>query len=168
MLAKSYLRTTYLNIKYIETYIVHYTHLSMWPSAVLLGDSQTQGGFQEGGWAQALAEAFVRRLDIVNRGFNGYNSRMLNAVLSDILVPGDWAKVKVCCIFLGSNDASLETNPEQAVPVEEFGDNLVKIISFLLNQGLKKESIIIISPPPVQPEVAFTWCPRKEGSGNLL
>ena len=38
-------------------------------------------------------------------------------------------------IFLGSNDASMATtNPEQAVPLEEFGDNLLKIISLLLSK----------------------------------
>ena len=38
-------------------------------------------------------------------------------------------------IFLGSNDASMTTtNPEQAVPLEEFGDNLLKIISLLLSK----------------------------------
>ena len=38
-------------------------------------------------------------------------------------------------IFLGSNDASMaSTNPEQAVPLEEFGDNLLRIISLLLSK----------------------------------
>ena len=73
-------------------------------------------------------------------------------------------------IFLGSNDASMATtNPEQAVPLEEFGDNLLRIISLLLSkvgglgivswsvtetepQGLKRESLIVVSPPPVMPE----------------
>lgn len=43
----------------------------MWPKALLLGDSQTQLAGAEGGWAQLLADKFVRRLDIVNRGFSG-------------------------------------------------------------------------------------------------
>ena len=38
-------------------------------------------------------------------------------------------------IFLGSNDASIVSiAPEQAVPLEEFGDNLLKIISLLLSK----------------------------------
>ena len=76
----------------------------MWPKALLLGDSQTQLAGAEGGWAQLLADKFVRRLDIVNRGFSGqtfnprdikkykirnfllgYNSRMLLDILPDIL-----------------------------------------------------------------------------------
>ena len=125
----------------------------MWPTAVLLGDSQTQLGWQGNGWVQVLAEEFVRRIDIVNRGFSGYNSRMLLAVLPDILTQDILKRADVVCIFLGSNDASMkETNPEQAVPVEEFGDNLLKIISYLLSNGVPKEAFIIISPPPVLPD----------------
>ena len=43
----------------------------MWPKALLLGDSQTQLAGAEGGWAQLLADKFVRRLDFINRGFSG-------------------------------------------------------------------------------------------------
>ena len=43
----------------------------MWPKALLLGDSQTQLAGTEGGWVQLLADNFVRRLDIINRGFSG-------------------------------------------------------------------------------------------------
>ena len=74
----------------------------MWPKALLLGDSQTQEGGGEGGWAQLLTDQYVRRLDIINRGFSGlsnilhsplschlftagYNSRMLLDILPDIL-----------------------------------------------------------------------------------
>ena len=32
----------------------------MWPVAVLLGDSQTQLGWEGGGWVQLLADQFVR------------------------------------------------------------------------------------------------------------
>ena len=52
-------------------------------------------------------------------------------------------------IFLGSNDASMATtNPEQAVPLEEFGDNLLKIISLLLSKvvyGLRSSGVVGVS-----------------------
>ena len=125
----------------------------MWPTALLLGDSQTQLACEADGWAQSLAEHFVRRADIVNRGFSGYNTRMIQTVLPDIFTPEALKRAKVVCIFLGSNDASMEdTNPEQAVPAEEFGENLLKIISYLLSNGVPKEALVIISPPPILPE----------------
>ena len=36
--------------------------MSQWPLAVLLGDSQTQLGWQEGGWVAGLADTFQRRV----------------------------------------------------------------------------------------------------------
>jgi len=128
--------------------------MSSWPLAVLIGDSQTQLGWQEGGWVAGLADTFQRRVDFLNRGFSGYNSRMLLEVLPDLLSKEDWGKAKAVVILIGSNDASFpETNPEQAVPLEEFGENLLKIVAYLLSQGVKKEALVLVSPPPVLPDV---------------
>ena len=125
----------------------------MFDAALLLGDSQTQLGWGEGGWVTSLAEKYVRKVDIINRGLSGYNTRMLLNVLPDILDSVALENVKIVTLMMGSNDASFpETNPEQAVPLEEFGENLLKIISMLLNKGIKKESIVIMSPPPILPE----------------
>ena len=125
----------------------------MIPHALLLGDSQTQLGWADSGWVSQLAEKYVRRLDFINRGLSGYNTRMLLTVLPDILKNEDLKRVRVVTLMMGSNDASFpDTNPEQAVSLEEFGENLLKIISMLLNHGIKKESIILIAPPPILPE----------------
>ena len=125
----------------------------MIPHALLLGDSQTQLGWADSGWVSQLAEKYVRRLDLINRGLSGYNTRMLLTVLPDILKDEDLERVRVVTLMMGSNDASFpDTNPEQAVSLEEFGENLLKIISILLNHGITKESIILIAPPPILPE----------------
>merc|ERR1719356_1450790 len=79
---------------------------------------------------------------------------MLLEVLPDLVSKEDLGRAKVVVLMLGSNDASFpETNPEQAVSVEEFGENLLKIVAFLLSQGVKKEALVLVSPPPVLPEV---------------
>merc|ERR1719193_828877 len=79
---------------------------------------------------------------------------MLLEVLPDLVSKEDFGRAKVVVLMLGSNDASFpETNPEQAVSVEEFGENLIKIVAFLLSQGMKKEALVLVSPPPVLPEV---------------
>ena len=85
-------------------------------------------------------------MDLVNRGLSGYNTRMLLTVLLDILKHENLERVKVVTLMMGSNDASFpDTNPD----LEEFGDNLLKII---LNHGINKESIILIAPPPILPD----------------
>ncbi|OAX39179.1 hypothetical protein K503DRAFT_799840 [Rhizopogon vinicolor AM-OR11-026] len=41
---------------------------------MLIGDSITQNGWEQGGFAQLLAERYVRKLDVLNRGFSGYQT----------------------------------------------------------------------------------------------
>ncbi|PAV23284.1 SGNH hydrolase [Pyrrhoderma noxium] len=41
---------------------------------VLLGDSITQYGWEAGCFAQRLSQDYVRKLDVINRGFSGYNT----------------------------------------------------------------------------------------------
>lgn len=45
-----------------------------YPSWIMFGDSITQQAWQRGGLGQHLSEVYQRRMDIVNRGFSGYNS----------------------------------------------------------------------------------------------
>lgn len=48
--------------------------LELRPKILLLGDSITQWAFRPGGWGNLLAQHYMRRADVVNRGFSGYNS----------------------------------------------------------------------------------------------
>ena len=69
----------------------------------------------------------IRRVDLLNRGLSGYNSRMLLPALPHLVSPELLGRASMITLMLGSNDASLpDTNPEQAVPLEEFGDNLLR------------------------------------------
>jgi lysophospholipase L1-like esterase len=54
------------------------------PQWVLFGDSITQRGFGAGGWAAALADAYARRVDVVNRGYSGYTTRGALALLDAV------------------------------------------------------------------------------------
>lgn len=74
-----------------QTYL-HHTTLNPRPILVLIGDSITeQGSSHPQGWVSSLAIRYNRRLDVVNRGMNGYNSRWglaaLPLILEEILGP---------------------------------------------------------------------------------
>lgn len=45
-----------------------------YPQWLMFGDSITQQSFAPGGLGQAMADDYQRRLDMVNRGYGGYNS----------------------------------------------------------------------------------------------
>ena len=140
------------------------------PSLILLGDSITQYSFSAaGGWATIIADRLQRRCDVINRGYCGYNTRMLLHYLPSILNQFTKSPENVCgfVVFLGANDACDQSlNPQQHVPLLEYEDNLVEIVRCILEKfpHLKKdnedicENIILISPPPVDEEMRQAYC----------
>ncbi|XP_074381674.1 GDSL esterase/lipase At5g62930 isoform X3 [Apium graveolens] len=102
----------------------------MRPQIVLFGDSITQQSFSLGAWGAALADTFSRKADVLVRGYGGYNTRWALFLLHHIF-PLDAATPPLAVtIFFGANDAALSgrTSERQHVPVEEYKENLRKIV----------------------------------------
>jgi len=134
------------------------------PKVLLFGDSLTQKGFHDGGWCSKLVEDFERKCDFLNRGFNGYTSRMAEVILPNLLKHDGQPKgsLYATTILLGTNDAVLRDKDDRHVPVEEYKKNLVSIISKMESKGIPSENIILISPPPMDLE-AWSVFSRKQG-----
>ena len=119
-----------------------------WPAILLLGDSVTQRGFEIGGWASLLADAYVRKADVLNRGFGGYNSQwLLDAMVqhAELLLPQ--SKMLFICVFLGANDAAANF---QGVPVAQYEENLAKIVAVLRSTYGASTRVFLLGPPPVE------------------
>eukprot|EP00201_Polytomella_parva_P000961 CAMPEP_0175087374 /NCGR_PEP_ID=MMETSP0052_2-20121109/29794_1 /TAXON_ID=51329 ORGANISM="Polytomella parva, Strain SAG 63-3" /NCGR_SAMPLE_ID=MMETSP0052_2 /ASSEMBLY_ACC=CAM_ASM_000194 /LENGTH=198 /DNA_ID=CAMNT_0016359711 /DNA_START=103 /DNA_END=696 /DNA_ORIENTATION=- len=125
-------------------------HIFINRQVLLLGDSLTQRGFEPNGWAAGLADIFIRKADIVNRGLSGYNTRWVLEIL-DRLVPTQPGEKMLAVIWFGANDAARPDGPphstRQHVPVSEFKYNLSKIVAHTQAQGFKR--ILLITPPPI-------------------
>ncbi|XP_062170704.1 GDSL esterase/lipase At5g62930 [Alnus glutinosa] len=122
----------------------------MRPQIVLFGDSITEHSFRSGGWGAALADTYSRKADIVNRGYGGYNTRWTLFLLHQ-LFPLDSTKPPVAAtIFFGANDAALlgRTSERQHVPVEEYKENLRRIVHHL-KECSPTMLVVLITPPPV-------------------
>lgn len=120
---------------------------------MLLGDSITEQSFESGGWGAALANAFSRKADIVNRGYGGYNTKWALFLLHR-LFPLDSSKPPVATtIFFGANDAALlgRTSGRQHVPLEEYKENLRKIVRHL-KECSPTMVVVLITPPPIYEE----------------
>ncbi|KAL7417358.1 SGNH hydrolase-type esterase domain-containing protein [Mrakia frigida] len=126
---------------------------------VLLGDSITEQSWAKEGLSSRLSEFYVRKLDIINRGYGGFNTRDLLPIAENLFRPTtstDLPKVKQITLFLGANDAVL-FGP-QLVPLGEYTQNLSAILT-LLPPDIPK---LLITPPiPDGP----AWCARKEIPG---
>jgi hypothetical protein len=66
------------------------------PLFVLFGDSITQRGFAPGGWAAALADRYGRRVDVVNRGYSGYNTALATHLLPHVFPQARLRDCGVC------------------------------------------------------------------------
>ncbi|KAF8059122.1 GDSL esterase/lipase [Scenedesmus sp. PABB004] len=125
------------------------------PVALLFGDSLTERSLDpDGGWGAALAHRYARKLDVVNRGFGGYNSRwglhLLREVLDQAAAGGQ--RVALMTIWFGANDAALpgRSAERQHVPADEYAANLAAMVAMARRAGVQR--ILVITPPPVDDE----------------
>ncbi|CZT15445.1 related to GDSL Lipase/Acylhydrolase family protein [Ramularia collo-cygni] len=117
---------------------------------LLFGDSITQQSSLT--FSAALSDAYIRRLDVINRGLSGYNTRQALRILPHAVPPPQVAKIRFMTVFFGANDARLPHTPggpQQHVPLSEYRENLKAIIThprILEHDGAR---LILITPPPV-------------------
>ncbi|XP_041495335.1 isoamyl acetate-hydrolyzing esterase 1 homolog isoform X1 [Microtus oregoni] len=123
----------------------------LWPRVLLFGDSITQFSFQPGGWGALLADRLVRKCDVLNRGFSGYNTRWAKIILPRLIRKENSVETPVAVtVFFGANDSSLQgENPKQHVPLDEYRANLRDMVQYLTSAGIPQERVILITPPPL-------------------
>ena len=115
---------------------------------MLFGDSITQKAHSaQGGWASLLADAYQRRVDVINRGYSGYNTRLAMEVFPRLVEPIQ--NVQLLTVFFGANDAALphRTSSYQHVPIDEYESRLIEIVHGAKKMGVRH--IVLITPPPV-------------------
>ncbi|XP_021294422.1 GDSL esterase/lipase At5g45920 [Herrania umbratica] len=129
----------------------------MRPKIYLFGDSITEESFRDGGWGASLANLFSRTVDVVLRGYSGYNSRWALKVLDRVFPEaesggsdGASPPPLAVTVFFGANDACLPDRYAafQHVPVDEYKQNLHSIVSSLKKRW-PKTLILLITPPPI-------------------
>jgi isoamyl acetate esterase len=121
------------------------------PNFILFGDSISQRGFAVGGWAARLADTYGRRVDVLNRGYSGYNTAKCVHLLPHVF-PADAAPPLLVTIFLGANDASLPDrhSAQHHVPLDAYTSNLRKMVAHLRSTySSAPPAVILITPPPV-------------------
>ncbi|KAI0199603.1 SGNH hydrolase-type esterase domain-containing protein [Astrocystis sublimbata] len=121
---------------------------------VLFGDSLFQycSGVQNGfSFQGALQNLCVRGLDVINRGFSGYNTKNALELLPRIFYPPSDTnpRIEYLIILLGANDACLPiaTNT-QGVPIEQYKENLIKIITHEHIEA-HNPKVLLVTPPPL-------------------
>ncbi|XP_057433272.1 GDSL esterase/lipase At5g45920 [Lotus japonicus] len=134
----------------------------MRPKIYLFGDSITEDSFAVGAWGASLANHFARSVDVVLRGYSGYNTRWALKVLDRVFPAsegGDGGTAPVAVtVFFGANDASLPDRYSafQHVPIHEFKHNLRSIVSFFKKQW-PTTHVLLITPPPIDDDARVRY-----------
>ncbi|KAL7321540.1 isoamyl acetate-hydrolyzing esterase [Mucor circinelloides] len=142
---------------------------------VLFGDSITQFSFDPElkGFGALLANIYVRKLDVINRGFSGYNTDWALPILRQLLPTHKEQQDQACSIplmtiFFGANDAALPGSP-QHVPLDRFKQNTKEMIDLVKNPQSRyynpKLRLILITPPPIN---EAQWGKKCEQDGGKL
>lgn len=126
---------------------------------ILLGDSITEDCYSiahgPSYLGSCLSDAYARKLDVINRGLGGYNTRMATKVMNRILPDSDCTRVVLMTVLFGTNDAALPFNRSTSerstrhVPLEEFEGNIAVLASHPLSMGHKDAKVVLVTPPPV-------------------
>lgn len=121
--------------------------LDFWPKVTVFGDSLCRISMNpdNGCWASYLNHALVGYFDVDIRGFDGYNTRWLQTVLPKLFTFEYLSEVEILVVFLGHND-SWQGELPLGLPVKQFEENYRKILNHLLDHGLERDQIIIITP----------------------
>ncbi|KAL1854348.1 hypothetical protein Daus18300_011534 [Diaporthe australafricana] len=125
-----------------------------YPQVVLFGDSlweacvDAQDGFS---FYAALQKHCLRRYDVVNRGFSGYNTSQALKIIEDLFPePGPGTpKMEYLIVLLGANDAAIPLDDDnQGVPLEQYKANLARVVAHprVAAHGAK---VVVVTPPPL-------------------
>lgn len=136
---------------------------------IMFGDSLTQGSYdQSRGFALAaeLQAAYIRRMDIINRGFSGYNTDHGMTCIENVIPEPSQANVSFLTIWFGANDCSKDPHWNQWVPIDRFKSNLISIINHSLVKA-QSPHIILFTNPPVE-ETVLLDINKKNGSADEI
>ncbi|KAI1164258.1 SGNH hydrolase [Nemania serpens] len=125
-----------------------YNQIVLFGDSLFQGCSSTDDGFSFQG---ALQHLCMRALDVVNRGLSGYNTKNALELLPQIFLPPSPTnpRIEYLLVLLGANDACLPVpTSSQGVPVDQFKENLFKIIT---HEHIKAHNpkILLVTPPPL-------------------
>ena len=121
-----------------------------------------------------LQDTYARKVDIVNRGYSGYNTRAAKLILPHLVprvVDDDKADSApaLCTIFFGANDAALpdRTSGKQHVSLEVYVNNLRSMVTYLRKEaGVRR--VVLIAPPPVSEAHRVVHAKEKYGVDLVL
>jgi lysophospholipase L1-like esterase len=157
-----------------------------------VGDSITQRGHSPDGFLTLLQNWYSRRVDVVNRGYSGYNSQWIRALIEQQSQPSVDADTRrvwtrgeerqgvegqssstptvIYSLCIGANDAvlpPLSPSTRQFVSVDDFTSHVIAIVQRLrgaASNPSSRSAVILITPPHTDPHAWAVFCSVRDGT----
>lgn len=145
--------------KLLSTNTAQGSHYVDYNKFLMFGDSITEYSFNqfpksadsvEFSLGAAIQNAYVRRLQVLQRGFSGYTSRDAIPLIRSILKHehdevSESQKIKIAYVFFGTNDARLKGTGvnNQHIPIEKYVANMKIIVNEFKQRNIP---LIVITP----------------------
>lgn len=141
--------------------------LLSYPQFVLFGDLITEFGSGRDGFGivAPLVDDYRTKMDIVVRGYSGYNSRFAVEILPSILQGLN--NVKLMYIFFGTNDANVyddRIGRLQASTIEEYLENIAECIDYAKERGIK---VIVVGPALHDANLSYNYFKNRHLERNI-
>lgn len=129
-----------------------------WPKITLFGDSITRRSTDpdNGCWASYINYKVGDYFDVDARGFEGYNSKWGLELMPKLFPKSYLDRVEVFIPFFGHNDSFCPPSPLHT-PVDQYETNMRAIIGYLLENGLSRDKILMITPTWYHKESFLNW-----------
>ncbi|RKK06687.1 hypothetical protein BFJ65_g18585 [Fusarium oxysporum f. sp. cepae] len=119
------------------------------PQLLLFGDSITEGASS---LQNELSRRYMRRLDVLNRGFGGYNTNLALTLLPSFfpaVAPSRTVpRVAAMTVHFGANDSCSAGEPQHC-DLDTFKSNIKRVLNW---EGVRlhRTRVILVTPSPVE------------------
>jgi lysophospholipase L1-like esterase len=87
-------------------------------------------------------------MDVVNRGLSGYNTSQALEILPRIIPPPSDGRIVYLILLFGANDAALPDTTGQHIPLQEYKENIMALLTHPLITA-HCPRLILVTPPPI-------------------
>ncbi|ODQ81944.1 hypothetical protein BABINDRAFT_33431 [Babjeviella inositovora NRRL Y-12698] len=121
---------------------------------IIFGDSITQFAYNSFptfdtndvhfAYGSGMTNAYTRKMDVVQRGYGGYNSEHARALIDHILPDApesEYTRPVLITVFFGTNDAAV--SGPQHVDIDRYLENMAYIVDRATSKGIK---VVLIGP----------------------
>ncbi|KAM3288009.1 GDSL esterase/lipase CPRD49 [Capsicum chacoense] len=128
------------------------------PVFALFGSSIVELSSTHNGWGATLTFLYARKADIFLRGYGGWNSRKALEIYEKVFPKDAEIHPSLVIIYFGGNDSADPNFPYSSyVPLDEYVENMRKIVLHIKDLSEKTRLIMLTAPAVNEEQIVKTY-----------